>query len=52
VLWALDHASGGRAHSYAWSSAADLRNPIGWLAWRLGHWRAPDGGVPAGPLPR
>jgi hypothetical protein len=52
VLWAADHTPDGRSHALAWSSPADLRSPIGWLAWRLGHWRVPDGSVRVDPLPR
>jgi hypothetical protein len=40
VLWGIDHVPDGNAHAFAWSSPTDLRNPAGWLAWRLGHWRS------------
>jgi hypothetical protein len=50
VLWALDHTPDGTPHAYAWASASHLRNPSGWLGWRLSHWRALKIGVLAPPL--
>jgi hypothetical protein len=50
ALWALDHSPDGRAHPYAWSSAADLRDPAGWLVWRLAYWQTEHHAVLADPL--
>jgi hypothetical protein len=50
VLWAVDRTPDETPHAYAWSSAADLSSPIGWLAWRLGHWRHETGEPVADPL--
>jgi hypothetical protein len=49
ALWAVDHTPDGRAHAFAWSSAADLLDPAAWLAWRLGHWQL-GGEVRANPV--
>ena len=39
LLHAIDHDQDGSQH---WQTAA-VRSPAGWLAWRLGRWRAADG---------
>jgi hypothetical protein len=40
LLYAIDHYPDGRAHL---GTAERVRNPAGWLRWRLSHWLRPDG---------
>lgn len=45
IQHALDHPSpdvGGR-WTYTWDGPEALRNPAGWVWWRLRHWLGPDG---------
>lgn len=39
VLYALDRQEDGTPHTHE----HDVRVPAAWLAWRLSHWRGPDG---------
>jgi hypothetical protein len=40
LQYAIDHHPDGRAHL---GTAEQVRNPVGWLRWRLSHWLNPDG---------
>jgi len=40
LQYAIDHHPDGRAHV---GTAEQVRNPVGWLRWRLSHWLNPDG---------
>jgi hypothetical protein len=40
LQYAIDHHPDGRAHV---GTAERVRNPAGWLRWRLSHWLNPDG---------
>lgn len=42
LMHAINHDPGGRQHRHR---LENVRRPAGWLAWRLGLWRAPDGSV-------
>lgn len=41
LVFAINHVPGGRSHKH---TIATMRNPVGWLRWRLSHWLT--GGVP------
>jgi hypothetical protein len=40
LQYAIDHYPDGTAHV---GTAEQVRNPAGWLRWRLSHWLHPDG---------
>lgn len=43
VLYALDHASSDVPWTYTWDGPEALRNPAGWVWWRMRCWLDQDG---------